>query len=102
MSEDGTPHRLPLAEVCAVPFEHGLPVRRFASRKGQRHLSGLWWSAAVVISVMAPADPPVTAIINATTATPRPGDPRKIFMRRMPGLPCVADREPVVVTSSSL
>jgi hypothetical protein len=45
VSEDGTPHRLPLAEVWAAPFEHGLPVRRFASRKGQRHLSGLWWSA---------------------------------------------------------
>ena len=23
----------------------GMPVRRFTSRKGQRHLSGLWWSA---------------------------------------------------------
>jgi hypothetical protein len=47
VSEDGTPHRLPLSEVWAVPLEHGLPVRRFASRKGQRHLSGLWWSAIV-------------------------------------------------------
>jgi hypothetical protein len=45
VSEDGDEHRVPLAEAWAVPFEHGLPVRRFASRKGQRHLSGLWWSA---------------------------------------------------------
>ena len=29
----------------AVPLEQGIPVRRFTSRKGQRHLSGLWWSA---------------------------------------------------------
>ena len=28
-----------------MPFEDGLPVRRFRARKGQRHLSGLWWSA---------------------------------------------------------
>jgi len=26
-------------------LKHGSPVRRFTSRKGQRHLSGLWWSA---------------------------------------------------------
>lgn len=45
VSEDGAEHRVPLAEAWAVPFERGLPVRRFASRKGQRHLSGLWWSA---------------------------------------------------------
>jgi TnsA-like endonuclease N terminal len=34
-----------LEEVWSAPFEHALPVRRFAARKGQRHLSGLWWSA---------------------------------------------------------
>ena len=28
-----------------MPFESACPVRRFRSRKGQRHLSGLWWSA---------------------------------------------------------
>jgi hypothetical protein len=28
-----------------VRFERCLPVRRFRSRRGQRHLSGLWWSA---------------------------------------------------------
>jgi hypothetical protein len=42
---DGVEHRVPLAEALAVPFEQGLPVRRFASQQGQRHLSGLWWSA---------------------------------------------------------
>jgi hypothetical protein len=36
---------VPLAQASAVPLEQGMPVRRFTSRKGQRHLSGLWWSA---------------------------------------------------------
>ena len=35
------------AEEAAGGFEVGLPVRRFASRKGQKHLSGLWWSATM-------------------------------------------------------
>lgn len=45
VSEDGVDRRRPLAGAEAVPFERGIPVRRFVSRKGQRHLSGLWWSA---------------------------------------------------------
>jgi hypothetical protein len=45
LREDGAELRVPLAEAWAVPFEHGSPVRRFTSRKGQRHLSGLWWSS---------------------------------------------------------
>jgi hypothetical protein len=45
VSGDGAEHRVPLAEALAVRFEQGLPVRRFASQRGQRHLSGLWWSA---------------------------------------------------------
>lgn len=36
---------MPLGEAWSVPFEFGLPVRRFTSRRGQRHLSGLWWCA---------------------------------------------------------
>jgi hypothetical protein len=47
VTEDGAEHREPLAEAWAVPFERCAPVRRFRSRKGQRHLSGLWWSATV-------------------------------------------------------
>jgi hypothetical protein len=42
---DGAEHRVPVAQAWAVPLEQGIPVRRFTSRKGQRHLSGLWWSA---------------------------------------------------------
>ena len=38
---DGAEHRVPLAQAWAVPLEQGIPVRRFASRKGQRHLSGV-------------------------------------------------------------
>src|SRR5258708_37856397 len=43
--DDGAEHRVPLAQAWALPLEQGIPVRRFTSRKGQRHLSGLWWSA---------------------------------------------------------
>jgi hypothetical protein len=43
--DDGAEHRVPLAQARAVPLEQGLPVRRFTSRKGQRHVSGLRWSA---------------------------------------------------------
>src|SRR6476659_494576 len=43
--DDGAVHRMPLARAWDMPRERSLPVRRFTSRKGQRHLSGLWWSA---------------------------------------------------------
>jgi hypothetical protein len=33
-----------LEDVWSAPFERALPVRRFVARKGQQHLSGLWWS----------------------------------------------------------
>jgi hypothetical protein len=45
IAEDGVAHRVSLPEAGEVRFELGIPVRRFFSRKGQRHLSGLWWSA---------------------------------------------------------
>jgi hypothetical protein len=45
VSGDGAGNRVPLAQAWAAPLEQGSPVRRFPSRKGQRHLSGLWWSA---------------------------------------------------------
>ena len=44
MLDDGAEHRVPFAQSWAVPLEQGLPVRRFTCRKGQRHLSELWWS----------------------------------------------------------
>jgi hypothetical protein len=34
-----------LEDVWSALFEDALPVRRFFARKGQQHLSGLWWSA---------------------------------------------------------
>ena len=37
---EGASRWVPLAEAWPVPFEHGMPVRRFTSRKGQRHMSG--------------------------------------------------------------
>jgi hypothetical protein len=45
VAADGAEHQLPLAEAAAVRFEQAMPVRRFPARRGQRHLSGLWWSA---------------------------------------------------------
>jgi hypothetical protein len=45
VAEDGVERRVSLQEVWAVPLESCRPVRRFRSRKGQRHLSGLWCSA---------------------------------------------------------
>jgi hypothetical protein len=35
--DDSAAHRVRLAQAWAVPLEQGIPVRRFASRKGQRH-----------------------------------------------------------------
>jgi hypothetical protein len=40
--DGGAEHRVPFAQAWAVPLDQGIPVRRFRSRKGQRHLSGLW------------------------------------------------------------
>src|SRR6478736_3394179 len=37
--------RVGLADAWALPLESVPPVRRFASYRGQRHLSGCWWSA---------------------------------------------------------
>jgi len=45
VAADGAEHQVPLAETTGVPFEQAMPVRRFTAHQGQRHLSGLWWSA---------------------------------------------------------
>ena len=45
VAADGAEHQVPLAEATGVPFEQAMPVRRFTAHQGQRHLSGLWWSA---------------------------------------------------------
>lgn len=45
ITAEGMSQRLPLEQAAVVPFEDGLPVRRFTARKGQRHLSGRWWCA---------------------------------------------------------
>jgi len=47
VAEDGTQHRLLLADAWAVRFEAMSPVRRYRARKGQRHLPGLWWSSTM-------------------------------------------------------
>ncbi|MGE2818047.1 hypothetical protein ACQI5H_23320 [Mycobacterium heidelbergense] len=39
--------RLPLGDAGGVRFEDAAAVRRFAAYRGQRHLSGRWWSATV-------------------------------------------------------
>jgi hypothetical protein len=45
VTEVGVGRCVALAEAQLLPFERFRPLRRFAARKGQRHLSGLWWSA---------------------------------------------------------
>jgi hypothetical protein len=45
VTEDGTQHRVSLADAWSVRFETMAPARRFQARKGQRHLPGRWWSA---------------------------------------------------------
>jgi hypothetical protein len=47
ITEDGAEHRIELAEAWTAPLEWCRPVRRFPSYKGQRHFSGLWWTATV-------------------------------------------------------
>ncbi|MGW7005561.1 TnsA-like heteromeric transposase endonuclease subunit [Streptomyces sp. NPDC054933] len=42
---DGSELRRRLPDVWAVRFEDIAPVRAFASYRGQRNLSGLWWSS---------------------------------------------------------
>jgi hypothetical protein len=44
VAEDGVERRTALADALRVAFESCTLVRRFLSRKGQRHLSGRWWS----------------------------------------------------------
>jgi hypothetical protein len=45
VAEDASAHRVALTDAWAVRFEATAPVRRFYSRKAQRHLPGRWWSA---------------------------------------------------------
>jgi hypothetical protein len=47
ISQDGMRHQVSLADARAVRFEVMSPARRFAARKGQRHLPGQWWSSMV-------------------------------------------------------
>ena len=47
ISQDGMRHQVSLADAQAMRFEVMSPARRFAARKGQRHLPGLWWSSTV-------------------------------------------------------
>jgi hypothetical protein len=46
ISQDGMRHQVWLVDAQAVRFEMMSPARRFAARKGQRHLS--WWSAGAL------------------------------------------------------
>ncbi|GAA1623457.1 TnsA-like heteromeric transposase endonuclease subunit [Nonomuraea maheshkhaliensis] len=42
---NGAEVRLSLADAWSLALEDALPVRRFVSHKGQKHLPGDWWSA---------------------------------------------------------
>jgi hypothetical protein len=43
LAPEGAVRGAVLEDVWSAVFEDALPVRRFAARKGQQHLSGLWW-----------------------------------------------------------
>lgn len=47
LAEDGAEQRVSLPDAPRLSFESCAPVRRFPSRKGQRHLPGRWWSATM-------------------------------------------------------
>jgi hypothetical protein len=46
VTRDGAQARVALANAGSLPLERAVPVRRFASYKGQRHLPGRWREAA--------------------------------------------------------
>ncbi|GAA2107387.1 hypothetical protein GCM10009780_60680 [Actinomadura alba] len=45
MTPDGVEVRRELSDALGVRLEEALPVRRFVSYKGQKHLPGAWWAA---------------------------------------------------------
>ncbi|WP_433521558.1 TnsA-like heteromeric transposase endonuclease subunit [Nocardia pseudovaccinii] len=45
VTSTGDQVRLPLSDAWSLRLESVSPVRRFAAYRGQRHLSGRWWSA---------------------------------------------------------
>ena len=67
VSGDGTKHRVPLAQAWAAPLEQGMPVRRFTSRKGQRHLSGGVAAGCAAGSSRSGGSPPRTAARSCPT-----------------------------------
>ena len=64
--------RVGLADAWALRLESVPPVRRFASYRGQRHLSGRWWSATDGRHVGIPVVVRLTgALIDAADDGPR-------------------------------
>jgi hypothetical protein len=43
--DDGVQQQQQLGLCWSVPFEHAVPVRQFASYRGQKSFSGWWWAA---------------------------------------------------------
>lgn len=103
---DGAEHRVPLAGVLAVSFEQGLPVHRFASQQGRRHLSGLWRACRVRVlagtTLLAlDFDPAVTGIASQPfwlcwtgAADGRASHAPDYFARRADGSAVVVDCRP--------
>ena len=91
-----------------MPFESACPVRRFRSRKGQRHLSGLWWSATtgghVGFESWVERDHDMTLDFDAAVGASRPSRSERdrrvshapdFFARRADGSAVVVDCRPV-------
>ena len=92
VNPDGVEAQMALDEVGAVPFELGLPVRQFKSRKCQQHLSGLWWCATtgghVGFESWLERDRPTATGHHPWTASPPPSPPAarpSNSTRRLPG-----------------
>ena len=91
ISQDGMRHQVSLADAQAVRFEVMSPARRFAARKGQRHLPGLWWSSTVAGHVGYESWLERDRLIcSAAQMRPRPtsnAPPRTPVAARIPALP---------------
>ena len=58
--------RVGLADAWALRLESVPPVRRFASYRGQRHLSGCWWSATDIGQRVSALAGPSEVLVSST------------------------------------
>jgi hypothetical protein len=81
---------LPLTAAWAMLFERGCPVRLSTSRKGQRHLSGLWWVLNDAVATQGHDHPARSLLASAT----RPRPPREFGIHESDGAPDEKESRP--------